>query len=56
MPSNTTETPIEKADRLYQSEIATWLFVEGAVDCEELDDIQHADVIMWNNALRALAQ
>ena len=54
MPTNIYDAQVEKADRLYESEIATWLWIQGEADTEELDEILFADVILWNDAFKTL--
>lgn len=54
MPSNINDYQVDKADRLYESEIATWLWIPGEADTEELDECLFADVILWNEAFKSL--
>ena len=54
MPTNIYDAQVEKADRRYESEIATWLWIQGEADTEELDEILFADVILWNDAFKTL--
>lgn len=54
MPTNIYDAQVEKADRLYESEIATWLWIQGESGTEELDEILFADVILWNDAFKTL--